>query len=167
MPPRSAEEEKAEREKSLDRSGEAGESSSRDTAIDTTPPKDDAKDHPHSGAALAPNPEDDDGDVQEVHAWNPYRALKDDEVADFYYKQGDYKAALARSQDALLYKNNDAVANFRMAECYQKLGQSEQAIPYYQEYLKILPEGPDAKHARKALAKLGASEKPTAQKASK
>jgi len=164
-PPESAKEEKAERDKSQDRSAEAGESSSRDTQIDTSPPKNDAKQHPNSGAALNDNI-DDAGEVQETHPWNPYRAMKDDEVADFYYKQKDYKGALARWQDALVYKNNDAVANYRLGQCYEKLGQPEKAIPYYQEYLKILPEGPNAKQARKALAKLGAPEKPLSQKSS-
>jgi tetratricopeptide (TPR) repeat protein len=164
-PPGSAQEEKAEQEKSRERSAEAGESSSRDTQIDTSPPKDDAKHHPNGGAAMSDSPED-MGDVQETHPWNPYRAQKDDEVADFYFKQKDYKAALARSQDALLYKDNDAVANFRMGECYDKMGQPEKSIPYYQEYLKILPEGPYAKRARKALAKLGASDKQTSHKTS-
>lgn len=162
-PPESAQEQKAEREKSVNRSAEAGESSSRDTQIDTSPPKNDAKDHRNSGAAMSDSIED-EGDVQETHPWNPYRAMKDDEVADFYYRQKDYKGALARWQDALVYKSNDAVANFRLGECYEKLGEPEKSIPYYQEYLKILPEGPYAKRARKALAKLGAPEKPSSQK---
>jgi len=160
-PPRS-DQGKSDQEKSRERSAEAGESSSRDTRIDTSPPKDDAKNHPASG--LPENPEG-ASDVQELHPWNPYRALKDDEVGDFYFKQKAYKAALARYQDALIYKNNDAVANFRMAQCYEKLDQPEQAIPHYQEYLKILPQGPFAKEARKALAKLGASEKQISEKA--
>ena len=136
------------------REAEAGESSSSDTRIDLTPPKDDAKDHPNSGVT-ATNPEDEPSpDVQEMHPWNPFRAMKDDEVGDFYFKRKSYRAALARYQDALLWKEKDAVANFRIAQCYEKLDQPEQAIPYYQEYLKILPEGPFAKEAHKALQKL-------------
>lgn len=99
-----------------------------------------------------------------MHPWNPYRALKDDEVGEFYFKQKDYKGALARFQDALIYKPNDAVANFRMAQVYEKMGQPEDAIPHYQEYLKILPQGPFSKDARRALAKLGASENQTSEK---
>ena len=156
----------SDQEKSRERSAEAGESSSRDTRIDLSPPKDDAKTHPNSKAARANSPSTSPEDmtdmtgVQEMHPWNPYRALKDDEVGDYYLKQGNYKGALARYQDALTYKDNDAVANFKMAECYEKLGQPEEAIPHYQAYLKILPEGPFAKQARKALKKLGAPEKP-------
>jgi tetratricopeptide (TPR) repeat protein len=137
---------------------DAGESSSRDTRVDISPPKDDAKNHPNSGV-VETNPEDEpEGDVQEMHPWNPYRAMKDDEVGDYYFKRKSYKAALARYQDALIWKEKDAVANFRMAQCYEKLDQPDQAIPHYEEYLKILPDGPYAKEARKALQKLKGAE---------
>ena len=134
-----------------------GESSSRDTRVDLSPPKDDAKNHPNSGIDDK-NPEDEPDGVQEMHPWNPYRAMKDDEVAEFYFKRKDYKAALARYQDALIWKEKDAVANFRMAQCYEKLDQPDLAIQHYQEYLKILPQGPFAKDAHKALEKLKAPE---------
>jgi tetratricopeptide (TPR) repeat protein len=147
----------SDREKSRPPSSEAGESSSRDTRIDLTPPKDDAKEHPNE-------PADAGSDVGEMHAWNPYRAVKDDEVGDFYFKQKNYKAALARYQDALDYKQNDAVANFKMAQCYEKLGQPDQAMVHYREYLKILPEGPFSKQAKKALERLNAGEKQTSSK---
>jgi tetratricopeptide (TPR) repeat protein len=138
---------------------DAGESSSRDTRVDISPPKDDSKNHPNSGV-VETNPEDEPegGDVTEMHPWNPYRAMKDDEVGEFYMKRKNYRAALARYQDALIWKEKDAVANFRMAQCYEKLDQPADAIPHYEEYLKILPDGPYAKEARKALEKLKAAE---------
>jgi tetratricopeptide (TPR) repeat protein len=139
------------------REAEAGESSSRDTRVDLSPPKDDGKNHPNSGV-VETNPEDEPADTQEMHPWNPYRAMKDDEVGEFYMKRKNYRAALARYQDALIWKEKDAVANFRMAQCYEKLDQPDQAIPHYEEYLKILPEGPFAKEAQKALQKLKAAE---------
>jgi tetratricopeptide (TPR) repeat protein len=136
------------------RNAEAGESSSRDTRIDTSPPKDDAK-HPNNGGGLNNDAADNGSDVSEMHPWNPYRAVKDDEVADYYFKQKNYKAALARYQDALANKEKDAIANFGMAECYEQLGQPDQAIVHYKEYLRILPNGPESKKAKKALEKLG------------
>ena len=150
-------------QKARDRDAEAGESSSRDTRIDVSPPKDDAKNHPNSvvpGSEPAPDTPDAANDVQELHPWNPYRAVKDDEVGDFYFRRKNYKAALARYQDALEWKENDAVATFRMAQCYEKLDQRDEAITNYKQYLKILPEGPFSKDAKKALDKLGTSEKP-------
>ena len=134
---------------------EAGQSSSRDTREDISAPKDDTKNHPMS-SVVDTNPEDEPADVQEMHPWNPYRAMNDDEVGDYYFKRKSYKAALARYQDALTWKEKDAVANFRMAQCYEKLDEPDHAIPHYQEYLKILPDGPFAKDARKALEKLKA-----------
>jgi tetratricopeptide (TPR) repeat protein len=142
-----------------DKEAAAGESSSRDTRVDLSAPKDDAKNHPNSGI-VDTNPEDTPfPDVGEMHPWNPYRAMKDDEVGDYYFKRKSYKAALARYQDALIWKEKDAVANFRMAQCYEKLDQPDQAIVHYQEYLKILPEGPFAKDAQKALQRLKAEAK--------
>jgi tetratricopeptide (TPR) repeat protein len=135
----------------------AQESSSRDTRTDTTPPKDDAKNHPHSSAAVADlesNSAPDSSDVQEFHPWNPMKALKDIEVGDYYFKRKNYKAALDRYKEALYYKNNDAVASFRVAVCQEKLGDKTEARKYFEQYLKILPEGPLAKDAHASLAKL-------------
>jgi len=143
--------------KPSDRDQEAQESSSRDTRIDTAPPKDDDKNHPNSEAAvadLAPAPPSDTSDVQEFHPWNPYKANKDIQVGDYYFKRKNYKAALDRYKEALYYKNNDAVATFRIAECQEKLGDKAEAKKYFEQYLKILPEGPLAKDAHAQLAKL-------------
>jgi tetratricopeptide (TPR) repeat protein len=132
-------------------------SSSRDTRIDTTPPKDDAKNHPNSADAvsdLTPPPPSENSDVQEFHPWNPYKANKDIQVGDFYFRRRNYKGALDRYKEALYYKQNDAVATFRLAECYEKLGDKDEARKYFEEYLKILPEGPLAKEAHTALQKL-------------
>jgi tetratricopeptide (TPR) repeat protein len=140
-----------------------GESSSRDTRIDLTPPKDDDKSHPHAGTP-APGFGDESADVRELHPFNPYRANKDNEVGDYYFKLKKYKAALARYQDALAFKENDALANFKMARCYEKLDQPDDAVVHFKEYLRILPQGPLAKDAKKALNKLGAEEKQTSAK---
>lgn len=131
------------------------ESSSRDTRVDTTPPKDDAKNHPNSSAAVADLEAGEvTSDVQEFHPWNPMKANKDIQIGDFYFKRRNYKAALDRYKEALYYKNNDAAASFRVAECEEKLGDRAEARKYFEQYLKILPEGPLAKDAHAQLAKL-------------
>jgi tetratricopeptide (TPR) repeat protein len=143
-----------------ERNKEAGESSSRDTRIDLSPPKDDAKNHPNSGAAVSDGDAEMSPDVQEFHPWDPHKALKDIEVGDFYLKRKNYRAALDRYQEALVWKPNDAIANFRMAQCFEKLSQPEEARTHYEEYLRILPHGPLSAEAQKGLEKLkGASEK--------
>jgi tetratricopeptide (TPR) repeat protein len=145
--------------KAADRNREAEESSSHDTRIDTRPPKDDAKNHPMSAAAVADMEVDENPDlsgVQEFHPWNPMKALKDVEVGDFYFKRKNYKAALDRYKEALYYKHNDAIASFRLAVCQDKLGDKAEAKKYYEQYLKILPEGPFAKDAHASLERLEA-----------
>lgn len=132
------------------------ESSSKDTRIDLAPPKDDVKNHPLSGAAIS-DAEDTNSDVQELHAWDPHKAAKDVEVGDFYFKKKNYRAALERYKEALIYKPNDAIANFRLAECSEKTGNLADAVTHYQEYLEILPHGPFAADAQKALDRLKAS----------
>ena len=140
------------------RNREAEVSSSLDTRIDISAPKDDAKNHPASKSAVGDLDVSDSPDtsgVQEFHPWNPMKALKDIEVGDFYFRRKNYRAARERYKDALYYKDNDAVASFRLAECQEKLGDKTDATKYYEQYLKILPEGPFAKDAHAALDRLG------------
>jgi tetratricopeptide (TPR) repeat protein len=131
-------------------------SSSKDTRIDLSPPKDDTKDHPQSRAAIV-DEGDDASDIQEFHPWDPHKAAKDIEVGNFYYKRKNYHAALERYQEALTYKPNDAIANFRLAECEEKTGDASNALVHYQQYLKLLPHGPLAGEAEKAIAHLNAT----------
>jgi tetratricopeptide (TPR) repeat protein len=151
---------KAAAEKAAERNREAEESSSRDTKIDISAPKDDAKAHPASadavdalGIPLAPDNPDTSG-IQEFHPWNPLKAIKDIEVGDYYFKRKNYKGAMERYKDALYYKENDAVASFRLAQCEEKTGDKAEARKYYEQYLKILPEGPSAKEAHTSLDRL-------------
>jgi len=151
-----------------DKEGE--QSSSRDTRIDLSPPANDDKDHPLSAGAVSDATGDDDegeADVQEFHPWDPHKALKDDEVGDFYFKRKNYRAALDRYKEALVYKNNDALANFRMAQCLEKLNQPEEARVHYEEYLKILPHGPQAEEAQKSLERLGAGNEKSGESSKK
>ena len=151
---------KAASDKAAARDREAQESSSRAARIDLSPPKDDAKNHPGSKGfvndlgipGIADNP--DTSGIQEFHPWNPLRAAKDVEVGDYYFRRKNYKGALERYKDALYYKDNDAVASFRLAVCQEKLGDRAEATKYYEQYLKILPEGPLAKDARSSLDRL-------------
>jgi tetratricopeptide (TPR) repeat protein len=135
--------------------GEPGQSSSKDTLIDLSPPADDAKAHPQNSDALK-----DEGrpssssDVGEFHPWNPHKAAKDIEVGDFYFKRKNYRAAEDRYREALFYKDNDAVATFRLAQCLEKMDQPDEARKEYESYLKILPHGPQAEAAHKAIDRL-------------
>ncbi len=126
----------------------SGESSSKQTQIDVDPPKDDDKNHPHSYEV------DTDADVGEFHAFDPHKAMKCVEVGDFYYKQENYAAAISRYQEALHWKPDDAEATFKLAQAMEKSGAYSEAADNYRTYLKILPQGPFAEKAQKALGHL-------------
>lgn len=144
-----------EPDKNAERNREAQESSSRDNRIDISPPKDDAKSHPYSKGTVADSEaEPENSDVQEMHPWNPMKAMKDVEVGDFYFKRKNYRAALERYKEALYYKDNDAMASLRLAQCQEKLGNKSEAKKYYEQYLKILPEGEFAKEAHASLDRI-------------
>ena len=142
-----------------------GDSSSKDSQVDLSAPADDAKAHPQSSAALAEAEATSlgSGGIAEFHTWDPHKAAKSVEVGDFYFKRQNYRAAEDRYREALRYKENDAVATLRLAECLEKLGISDDALAEYQSYLKILPHGPRASEAQKAIDRLKAQTAPPKQ----
>jgi tetratricopeptide (TPR) repeat protein len=134
---------------------EPGQSSSKDTLIDLSPPADDAKTHPQNSDALKDEKRPSGtSDVGEFHPWNPHKAAKDIEVGDFYFKRKNYRAAEDRYREALLYKDNDAIATYRLAICLEKMDRLDEARQEYESYLRILPFGPEAADAKKAVARL-------------
>lgn len=138
-----------------DLSNDEGESSSKDTQIDLSPPADDTKKHPQSSEMLRDEAvSSGEADVSEFHPWDPHKAAKDVEVGDYYFKQKNYVAAESRYREALLYKDNDAVATIRLAVCLEKMNQPAAALAEYENYLKILPHGPEAASASKAISRL-------------
>jgi len=83
------------------------------------------------------------------------RADKDQQVADFYIKDGNYAGAYLRYKDAVIFDPDNADAHFGLAEMARKKGKTDEAIEQYQASLKLDPKGEHAKEARKALAELG------------
>lgn len=99
-------------------------------------------------------PPSENEDVIEMRPYDPHRAEKNIEVGDFYFKRKSYYAAMSRYCEALQWKPNDAVATFRLAEALNRSGDLAGARDNYRGYLKILPEGPLAAAARKALERI-------------
>ena len=137
-----------------------GQSSSKSTQIDLTPPADDAKAHPKSSEILM---DEGSAEAADTHPWDPHKAAKDIEVGDFYFKKKNYSAAESRYREALYYKDNDAIAIYHLALCLEKLDRPGEAREQYESYLKILPHGPEAENAKKAIERL----RPAAVKAAK
>ncbi|HKW76163.1 MAG TPA: tetratricopeptide repeat protein [Terriglobales bacterium] len=120
---------------------EQGESSSLDSQIDLN-----ARPHDAGGTRL---PED-----AESFPYDPHRAEKDLEVGNYYLKLKNYRAALERFRDALLYKPGDAEATYGLAVTQEKIELFSQAYKSYNRYLEILPNGPRARDAKLAVERL-------------
>ena len=154
---------------SITSTGESSSSSSsKDDPVDLAPPAGDEKAHPVSAEAVRDAEDeaglyegDEIGGVQEFKPWDPHKAEKDVEVGDFYFKRKNYRAAVDRYREALYYKNDDAVATFKLAICQEKLGEIEDARHGYESYLKILPQGPFAEEARRGVERLKSQTPPS------
>jgi tetratricopeptide (TPR) repeat protein len=125
-------------------SNDQGESSSKDSQGDFSG---------GSRPALPP-PSSDAPDEKTFRPWDPHRAAKDIEVGEYYLKLKNYRAALERFNDALLYKPNDAEATFDLAVTQERLDLFAKASHNYSRYLEILPSGPRAKESQEALKRL-------------
>ena len=147
---------RSDRVNAADLGSDVGDSSSKDTQIDLSPPADDAKKHPESSEALmeAGTEAEAGSGVGEFHPWDPHKAAKDVEVGDFYFKRKNYRAAEDRYREALFYKDNDAIAMFRLGVCLEKMDRPDEARTQYENYLKVLPHGPEEEEARKAIERL-------------
>ena len=121
----------------------AGESSSRDTRVDLSPPPDDML---HEGADVT--------GVNEFHAYDPHKAAHNVEVGNYELKRKNYRAAESRFAEALEWKPNDAIATFFLAQSQEKLGKKQDALKNYQAYLKILPSGEYSGDARSGIERL-------------
>ncbi len=129
-----------------------GDSSSKDSQIDLSG---DTAGKSGSGAAASGTAgSDTPNDVQEMRPWDPHKAAKDVEVGQYYLKHKNYRAALDRFNEALLYKPKDAEATFYLAETQEKLELFTKAYENYSLYLEILPKGPQAAAAHDALKRL-------------
>jgi tetratricopeptide (TPR) repeat protein len=85
---------------------------------------------------------------------DPVLAKKDTSVGGYYLQTGNYQGALLRYKEAMASDPANVDAIFGLAEAQRLLKQNAEAARNYQLYLDILPNGPKAKQALKALKAL-------------
>lgn len=132
------------------------------------PPNQDDSNQESSSKKVLP-PDDESAKKQTAHAskpgvlppeddpaWDPFHAQQDIDVGTFYMHKGDIDAAISRFEDAIRLRANFAKPRLLLAEAYEKKGDKSEAIRYYKQYLKVLPDAPDAKKVQKKIEKLSA-----------
>jgi tetratricopeptide (TPR) repeat protein len=86
---------------------------------------------------------------------NPIQALNEMKVGQFYVKQGKYRAAAGRFQEAVNWNPGLADAWFLLGESKEKLNDRKGARAAYEKYVETAPDGKNAKEAKKRVEKLG------------
>jgi cytochrome c-type biogenesis protein CcmH/NrfG len=98
--------------------------------------------------------------------FDPLGAEKDIEVGNFYFKKGNYDAAIERFQDAARKHAGYAKPYLLMAETYEKKDDAQNALEAYREFLKLYPQSPDRKRVEGRVADLQKKVRPEEKKKS-
>ncbi len=121
-----------------DQQQDAGESSSRANP-----------DHPQpTAASTAP--------ANELSSPEAAGAAHDMEVAEYYLRKGDVDAAIGRLQDAIQLQPKLPRPYLLLAHACERKKDKAAAAKYYQEYLRVSPNAPDAQKIQKKIDKLTA-----------
>jgi predicted TPR repeat methyltransferase len=99
-------------------------------------------------------PEEDKSDAPKVFSFNPVQSQREVSAGDFYFRKGNYTAAVSRYDEATKWNDGNAEAWLRLGEAQEKKSNAKAAREAYQKYLEIAPAGKDAAEIKKRLTKL-------------
>ena len=99
-------------------------------------------------------PEEDKTDAPKVFSFNPVQSQREVNAGDFYFKKGNYTAAVSRYDEATKWNDGNAEAWLRLGEAQEKKSNAKAAREAYEKYLEIAPTAKDAGEIKKRLAKL-------------
>ena len=97
-------------------------------------------------------------------AFDPYHAEKSMEIGTFYFKKGNYDAAIDRFEEATHYEPSLAKPWSLLGQAYEKKHDYGRAVESYKKYLDVFSGAADAAQIKKRIATL---EEKRARKASK
>jgi tetratricopeptide (TPR) repeat protein len=99
--------------------------------------------------------------------YNPLKAEQNLKIGDFYFKQGNYVAAIGRYEDAIAYQPSLVAAYDALGRAYEKKADkdkapeekkadTDKALAVYKDFLKNYPNSPMAAEFRSRCARLQA-----------
>ena len=91
-----------------------------------------------------------------MDVFDPLHAEKSIEIGTFYFKKGNYEAALDRFMDATRFQPALAMPWKLIGETYEKMHDDSRAAESYRKYLQIFPGAQDAAKVKKRIAALDA-----------
>ncbi|MBV9612517.1 MAG: tetratricopeptide repeat protein [Acidobacteriaceae bacterium] len=97
-------------------------------------------------------PEEDESVAPEKFVLNPLESDRNVRVGNYYWRKGNYRAALGRYERATKFNPSSAEAFFKVGEAEEKLKNKAGAKMAFQ---KVIQLAPDSKLAHDAKKKLG------------
>ncbi len=97
-------------------------------------------------------PEEDPSIAPKTYSFNPLEAEKDVKVGAYYFKKGNYKAAMSRFREATLWNPTYAEAFLRLGESEEKLKDKKAAHEAYEKFIALAPDDKQAEAIKKKLA---------------
>lgn len=105
-------------------------------------------------ATLQEPPEEDEAYRQPEYAFNPIQAEHEFKVGNFYFKKGNYRAAIFRFQEAIRWNPSYAEAYRKLGEAYEKSGQLEEAREAYKKFLEVSSDKDEIEDVQGKLERL-------------
>jgi tetratricopeptide (TPR) repeat protein len=119
-------------------------------------PKD--KDRPQAEQGQVPAdqlpPEEDKANIPQQYSFNPLQSKKEVTVGEFYFKKGDFKAAMGRFREATKWNDGNAEAWLRLGDAEEKMKDTKAAREAWEKYLQLAPEAKNAAEVRRKLEKV-------------
>jgi tetratricopeptide (TPR) repeat protein len=97
-------------------------------------------------------PEEDESLAPKVYPFNPLEAEHDLKVGNYYFKKGNFKAALNRFREATRFNPSFAEAYLRLGDSEEKLKDKAAANQAYAKFLELAPDAKEAEAVKKKLA---------------
>jgi outer membrane protein assembly factor BamD (BamD/ComL family) len=85
---------------------------------------------------------------------NPALSEQNLTIGNFYFKNGNYAAAIQRYREAIEYQPDSFKAYESLTRAYEKNGEPARAIDAYKDFIKKYPDSPKSSEFRARLAKL-------------
>lgn len=97
-------------------------------------------------------PEEDENLAPKEYSFNPLEAEKNLKVGNYYFKKGNYKAAVNRFREATKWNPNLADAYLRLGEGEEKMKDKKAAKEAYAKFLELAPASKEAESVKRKLA---------------
>ena len=104
-------------------------------------------------------PEEDASLIPKEYTLNPVQAKREMTAGDYYFKKGNYLAALQRYTQATLWDNGSPEGFLKLGEAHEKLKEFDKAREAYTKFISLTSDPKAADAIKKKMEKWPAPKK--------